>query len=190
MQTAEIYGGGFADAPVQAANAFRAAMTVMARPGEIARLEGAAPPEPMGHAMGALVLTLCDADTGVHLAGALDSDAVRGWIAFHTGAPLVAPEQADFALGAWPDLRALEGLRIGTPEYPDAGCTLIAEVAELKAEGATLKGPGIRDTAHLNLPDRAWFRANAARFPLGLDTFFTCGDRVAALPRSTQVSEG
>ena len=31
------------------------------------------------------------------------------------------------------------------------------------------------------------FRANRALFPLGFDTLFTCGDRLAGLPRSTIV---
>ncbi|MDP1577127.1 MAG: phosphonate C-P lyase system protein PhnH, partial [Cypionkella sp.] len=31
------------------------------------------------------------------------------------------------------------------------------------------------------------FQANRALFPLGFDCFFTCGTKVAALPRSTYV---
>jgi alpha-D-ribose 1-methylphosphonate 5-triphosphate synthase subunit PhnH len=41
----------------------------------------------------------------------------------------------------------------------------------------------------LTLPEVAAFRANRALFPLGLDFFFTCGDRLAALPRSTVVHD-
>ena len=54
-------------------------------------------------------------------------------------------------------------------------------------DGATLRGPGIRDTAMLSLPETDAFRANRALFPLGLDYVFTCGDLLAALPRSTEV---
>ncbi|MCR9125743.1 MAG: phosphonate C-P lyase system protein PhnH [Rhodobacteraceae bacterium] len=187
---AHSFTGGFADAPRDAAEAFRSAMTVLARPGEIRTLHGALPPAPLGVAAGALLLTLCDADTSVHLAGACDRPDLRDWIGFHTGAPLVAADQADFAIGAWPDLRAAQGLRIGTAEYPDRSCTLIAELPALDAAGAALTGPGIRDTAHLSLPETAWFQANAARFPLGMDAFFTCGARVAALPRSTTIHNG
>jgi alpha-D-ribose 1-methylphosphonate 5-triphosphate synthase subunit PhnH len=50
-----------------------------------------------------------------------------------------------------------------------------------------LEGPGIETQARLDLPDPAAFRRNHARFPLGLDFFFTCGDRLAAVPRSTRV---
>ena len=57
----------------------------------------------------------------------------------------------------------------------------------LAPEGATLTGPGIRDTARLTLPEAETFRRNARLFPLGLDFFLTAGDRVAALPRTTRV---
>jgi len=58
---------------------------------------------------------------------------------------------------------------------------------ELSSHGATLSGPGIKDTASLSLPDCAAFQANAMLFPLGLDFIFTCADRLAALPRTTRV---
>jgi alpha-D-ribose 1-methylphosphonate 5-triphosphate synthase subunit PhnH len=53
--------------------------------------------------------------------------------------------------------------------------------------GATLTGPGIKDSAQLNLPDVPALQANAAQFPLGFDLFFSAGDQLAALPRSTKV---
>ena len=59
----------------------------------------------------------------------------------------------------------------------------------MRGDGAVLTGPGIADAARLSLPDVAAFRANRALFPLGLDFFFTCGDRLAALPRSTVVAQ-
>ncbi len=59
----------------------------------------------------------------------------------------------------------------------------------LQEDGAVLTGPGIKTTARLNLPEVAAFRANRALFPLGLDFFFTCGNRLAALPRSTVVRD-
>jgi len=179
--------GGFADAPVEAARAFRAAMRAMARPGRIEALEGARPPAPASAAAGALLLTLCDAETGVHLAGAHDTRALRDWLAFHTGAPVVPADKADFALGTWAALLPLERYAVGTSEYPDRSATLIVEMGALAAEGAALSGPGIRGTAELSLPDAGAMRENAARFPLGLDFFLTCGGRVAALPRSTRV---
>ncbi len=182
-----VLDGGFADAPVEAAHAFRAAMSAMARPGRIERLVGARPPAPLSVAAGTLILTLCDTETPVHLAGAHDTAEVRGWIAFHTGAPVVGRAEAAFAVGTWDAILPLEGYRIGEAEYPDRSATLIVEMAALEAEGATLAGPGIRDTARLSLPETEAFRRNARLFPLGLDFFLTAGDRVAALPRTTRV---
>lgn len=179
--------GGFADAPVQAAVAFRACLQAMARPGSIHRVQGAVPPAPLSPAAGAALLVLADPGTPVHLAGAHDTAMVRDWVTFHTGAPLVGPGEAAFAVGVW---KALEigAFRIGTPEYPDRSATLIVELAVLAGEGASLRGPGIRDRAALSLPDVAPFQRNAALYPLGLDFLFTCGDRIAALPRTTKVS--
>jgi len=185
META--LSGGFADAPVAAARCFRAALEAMARPGTIHEVAGAAPPAPLSPAAGALILTLCDPGTPLWLAPALDTEALRGWIAFHTGAPIAARGEAMFAVGDWTALAPLEDFAIGTPEYPDRSATLIVECAELVAAGARLTGPGIRDSAALSLPEIAAFTANHALFPLGLDFFFCAGTRLAALPRSTHV---
>ncbi len=181
------FSGGFQDAPVDAAHAFRAAMTVMARPGEIRELSGAEPPQPLSIAAGTLLLTLCDPDTKVHLARAADTDAVRQWLTFHTSAPIADAADADFAVGTWDALGPLSEYRIGTSEYPDRSATLIVECDDLSQTGAALSGPGIKSVAHLPLPDTSAFQANAALYPLGCDFFFTCGDKVAALPRSTQI---
>jgi alpha-D-ribose 1-methylphosphonate 5-triphosphate synthase subunit PhnH len=187
--TAETLGGGFDDAPIQSSRAFRAALDAMARPGRIHEIGGAAPPAPLSVAAGTLLLTLADGTTPVHLAGHADCDAVRGWITFHTGAPLVPAEAAVFALGRWADLAPQGRFAIGTPEYTDRAATLIVEVPVLKAEGPALTGPGIRTRARLTLPDPEAFRANHALFPLGFDAFLTCGNRLAGLPRSTRVED-
>ena len=184
---AEMLKGGFANAAVDASYAFREAMEAMARPGTICAVRGAEPPAPLSVAAGVLILTLCDPETPVHLAGEYDCAAVRGWITFHTGAPIGAADEAAFAVGTWADLTPLHRFAIGTAEYPDRSATLIVEMVELTAEGATLSGPGIKDSAALPLPDLAPFQKNAALFPLGLDFFFTEGARLAALPRTTQV---
>ena len=93
-----------------------------------------------------------------------------------------------FAVGDWDALMPLSGYPVGTPEYPDRSTTLIVECDELEADGATLRGPGIKSEATLSLPETRAFQSNRALFPLGLDFIFTCGDRLAALPRSTEVS--
>ena len=160
----------------------------MARPGRIEKVAGAVPPEPLSPAAGAVLLTLCDPETPLHLAGDADGGAMRDWVTFHCGAPLVAAEAAAFALGNWSALQPVSCFPIGTPDYPDRSATLIVELPDLRAEGAVLRGPGIDGAVALSLPEIAAFQANRRRFPLGLDFLFTSGDRVAALPRSTEVS--
>ncbi len=179
--------GGFADPAVDAARAFRAALSAMARPGRIERVAGPTPPGPLSPAAAALVLTLCDGETPLHLAGRHDTADARDWIRFHTGAPLVPAEAAVFALGSWDALVPVERFAVGTPEYPDRSATLIVELDGLEPRGTPLTGPGIRERAALPLPDPAAFRANAALYPLGRDVFLTAGHHLAAVPRSTRI---
>lgn len=182
--------GGFADAPAEAATAFRAALEAMARPGTIRRVAGATAPAPVSIAAAVLLLTLCDGNTPLHLAPGHDTGEVRDWVTFHTGAPLVGPGAAHFALGQWAALGPLSAYPMGTADYPDRSATLIVEMDALDNTGARLSGPGIRETKHLSLPEVAAFRRNRANFPLGLDFYLTAGDRLAALPRSTRVEAG
>ncbi|UYV37827.1 phosphonate C-P lyase system protein PhnH [Rhodobacteraceae bacterium D3-12] len=182
-----VMDGGFGDAPQDAARAFRAALSVMARPGLIERVSGARAPAPVSPAAAAMLLTLCDAETPLFLAPAHNTEDVRAWIAFHVAAPIVAADQAQFALGGWDDLPALEAFSIGTAEYPDRSATLIVEMAALSQDGATLTGPGIERQARLSLPEIEAFRRNRALFPQGLDFYFTSGEALAALPRTTIV---
>ena len=186
MSAADL-AGGFADAPVEAALAFRAALAAMAQPGTIHRVAGAAPPAPLLPAAGVLALTLCDAETPVWLAPDLASKAVRAWLAFHTGAPVTGDRAAAmFAFGSWAALAPIEDFAAGTPDFPDRSATLIVQMDRLEAAGTRLTGPGIAQTAALSLPDPAALAANAALFPLGRDLFLCAGDRLAALPRSTR----
>ena len=185
--TPESLLGGFTTAPQQSARAFRAALEAMARPGTIWTLDGAAPPAPLSIAAGVLVLTLCDGTTPLHLGPTLDTPLIRDWITFHTGAPLVTAPMAQFALGTWADLSPVDRFAIGLPDYPDRSATLIVEMATLTPTGPRLTGPGIATDARLSLPETAAFQANRILFPMGFDTYLTCGNRVAALPRSTKV---
>ena len=193
--TAHPLSGGFADPPADAAHAFRAIMQAMARPGTIHDVTGARPPAPLSVAAATALLTLCDRTTPLFLGPSHDTAEVRAWVTFHCAAPLVAAGDAAFALGTWNALTPTDRFQIGDPEYPDRAATLIVELPALDATGATLtdttlSGPGIRGTAALPLPDPAAFAANHGRYPLGWDTILTCGDRVAAVPRSTAIHTG
>lgn len=180
--------GGFKDPAIDAARAFRPVMESMARPGSIFPIKGGQAPAPCSGAAATVLLTLCDSETPVFLAGDYDNDEMRKWLAFHTGAPIVGASHCVFAVGDWDSLLPLDQYQRGTSEYPDRSATLIVETPALSNSGATLKGPGIKDTASFDLPELAALQANRAWFPLGIDFFFTAGDQVAALPRSTEVS--
>ena len=178
--------GGFADPARDAAHAFRAVLDAMSRPGRVATGFAARPPAPMGQAAGAVALTLCDHDTPVWLAPDLALGAIRDWFAFHTGAPMVSRAEARFAFGSWESLAPVSDFAIGTPEFPDRSATLVAEVPAL-GDAHRLTGPGIEVEARMTVPDTTAFQANRALFPLGWDAILTCGDQLAALPRSTIV---
>lgn len=178
---------GFANPPIDAARAFRLVLDAMAHPARIVDLPAIEAPTPCSAAAAITLLTLVDATTPLHLAGAHDSDAIRDWVRFHLGAPLVGPQDAAFALGAWDALRPLGRFVQGSAEYPDRSATLIVETSSLRNDGPRLTGPGIETQTRLALPDVAALQANAAQFPRGLDFLFTSGAQLAALPRSTQI---
>lgn len=186
---------GFADPVLDAQAGFRALMEAMARPGRVQRV--IAPPDLPGGlcaAAAAVVLTLADAETPLWTdAGA----QARGWIAFHTGAPLVAdPAAAMLVLNLEPPMPALLSLQAGEDETPQDGATLIRQVSGLaEGQGWHLAGPGIAREHRLSasgLPGdfAAQWRANAARFPRGVDAVLCAGASLAALPRSVTLTEG
>lgn len=187
MQAATL-SGGFSNPAIGAAHAFRSVMEAMARPGTWHDIAGAEPPAHLSPAAGAVLLTLCDTDTPVYLAGEADCADVRGWLSFHTGAPLKGPTHAMFAVGAWGALAPLSAYPIGTSDYPDRSATLIVETPNPDPVEARLTGPGIQTEATLDLPDMGFFQQNHRLFPRGLDFIFTRGTSLAALPRSTEVS--
>lgn len=177
---------GFADPPVDSASAFRVAMQAMARPGTIHEVAGPAP-EGLSVAAALLLLTLADRTTPVRLAGR--AAAAREWLTFHTGAPEADPNKAVFAAGPWGALLPLDEYPVGTPDFPDRSVTLIAELERLETDGTRLRGPGIAGTARLSLPDLGIVGMNAELYPQGIDCYFTCGNRLAALPRTTRIAE-
>ena len=202
-------GAGFADPVHGAQQAFRVLLGAMSEPGRLhdlhdAATDGLAPDDaemrpPLGVAMAATLLTLLDADTPAHLAGALGNDDARAWLRFHTGArdvPAAAGMTA--ALARDVDAALWNALALGSDEAPQAGATLIVEVDALSGQplaGAvalTLRGAGIetlRNLAVAGLPAAFWqWRiALQAELPRGVDLVLVCGMQVAAIPRSTRV---
>lgn len=206
-------GAGFADPVHGAQQAFRVLLGAMSEPGRLhalpdAAIDGLQPDDadlrpPMGVAMAAALLTLLDADTPAHLAGALGNDAARAWLRFHTGARAVAAV-APMTAALAPDVDAAlwDALDPGTDDAPQSGATLFVEVDALSerplAGGIALKlrGAGIessRDLTVAGLPAAFWRWRGAlqAELPRGVDLVLTCGVVVAAIPRSTRIeSEG
>lgn len=184
---------GFTDPVFGAQAGFAALMKAMARPG---RIEDCAslrdPPPGLDPAAAAALLTLADAETPLWT----DAEGeARDWIAFHTGAPLVGdPARAQFLL-ATRAVPPLAGLDLGTDETPQDSATLILQVASL-ADGAGwhLTGPGIEhehrlDVTGLPADFAAQWAANRAHFPRGVDVVLCAGARLAALPRTTCITE-
>jgi alpha-D-ribose 1-methylphosphonate 5-triphosphate synthase subunit PhnH len=174
---------------------FRTVLDAMAHPGRIVTLPfrlAAPPPAPLSDAAAALALALCDFETPIWLDAALQT--AGDYLRFHCGAALVTdPVAAHFAFaGAPATLPPLDAFALGTDEYPDRSTTLVIAVSALEAgRGVTLAGPGIDGTARLavgGLGEGFWAERAALRtlVPRGLDIVFTCGNRLAALPRSTR----
>ncbi len=206
-------GAGFADPVHGAQQTFRALLAAMSEPGTlralpVAAVDGLAPSDaelrpPMKLALAATLLTLLDADTPVHLAGSLGSADAAAWLRFHTGAravPGVAAMTA--ALARDVDAALWRALPLGSDEAPQSGATLFVEVDALSDRplpgGAALKlrGAGIesaRDLAVAGLPAAFWQWRIALQpeLPRGVDLVLACGERLAAIPRSTRIeSEG
>ncbi len=198
--------GGFADPARDAARAFRAALDAMSRPGRVVKLDAAEAPG-LGPAAATLLLVLADQTTPVWIPEDQRTEALLRWIAFHTGAPVTGDKaQAAFAVGEFRrDFFPFEEFPQGTPDYPDRSTTVILECPTLTGGWIMpISGPGVPPLPDVPLdhPDFRWHREaspgvskklypvlrdNHARYPLGLDFFFTCRDGALALPRSTQV---
>ncbi len=197
---ARIVEGGFADPVFASQSVFRAVMDAMARPGTVRAIDAnLRPPAPLNPTAAAVALTLADADTPVWLGQDLArDDAVRGWLAFQTGAPLASlPSEAVFAIAANASaLPSLSSFALGTQEYPDRSTTLILQVDSLTGGSAlTLRGPGIKDAQTVGprpLPghfEMQW-RENNALYPRGIDIILAAPDACACLPRMVRIGEG
>lgn len=183
----------FTDPVFGAQEAFRALMDAMARPGRVQRCDVLPDlPEALAPSAAAALMALADAETPVWTDA---TGEAREWIAFHTGAPLVADAaKAQFLLAtsAMPKLAALEQ---GTDEVPQDSATLILQLDALAEDaGWRLTGPGIEhehrlDAAGLPADFAAQWAANRKRFPCGVDLVLCAGARLAALPRTTKIEE-
>lgn len=194
-------GRGF-EQPVPAAQSvFRAVLEAMSRPGRVQALDAASlaglADAGLGRARCALLLALLDAETSVWLHPALSQAGAQAQLLFHTGVRIAAAaERAAFAVidAAQADDSLWERLARGSDSVPQDGATLIVEVPSL-ARGTmlALRGPGVESVQRLQvggLPASFWAARVALEreFPLGIELILSCGDSLAALPRSTRVT--
>ena len=189
---------GFRDPVHDAQATFRCAMRALAEPGTIRTLGAAvAPPVPLMAGTAALLLALADYETPIWLDPAIRAaEGPSGFLRFQTGAPVTEDRsKAGFAVLTGPaGLTRKHGFAEGSLEYPDRSTTVIIQVEHLEAsEGWRLAGPGIKGEARLAItPQTAELvealTINHELFPRGIDVYFVCGTRIAALPRSTRIT--
>jgi alpha-D-ribose 1-methylphosphonate 5-triphosphate synthase subunit PhnH len=193
-QPVTVLAPGFSDPGHDAQRLFRAVLDAFAHPGRIMSLpDPPAGPGTISPATAAYLLTLVDRDTPLWLAPEFERPAVRDFVRFHTGAPIVARrDEAVFAVLAH-DTASLDGFAIGTDPYPDRSATLVIEVPVLGAGAARRwRGPGIDGQAAIAVGGlgadfwQAW-ADNHALFPCGVDVVFAAGSQLLALPRSIAV---
>ena len=120
--------------------------------------------------------------------------SVNQSLRFHTNAPLVSqPEQATFAVTDEAiSSEQLNALSTGTAVAPEAGATLILQVASLSGgRMLRLTGAGIAEERMIapQLPECILHELTERPhpFPLGIDLILTCGERLLAIPRTTHV---
>lgn len=196
QNTAPLLMPGFADPVAGSQYVFRQVLDAMSRPGKIVEIEmDITGPDTLDLAATATLLALVDFETPLYLAPSLRNAAAESYLKFHCGTHIAdAPLEAGFAvLDAVPT--ALDSFDIGTNEYPETGATLILQVETIEAGGSLeLSGPGVNGTTRIGLPDvpPSFWEARAAlgrHFPRGLDLIFVSGARLAAIPRTTSVTQ-
>jgi alpha-D-ribose 1-methylphosphonate 5-triphosphate synthase subunit PhnH len=188
-------GPGFADPVLDSQAAFRACLSALATPGTVVDIGAGLESLPGLHpAASALLLALLDQDTRLWLSPGVATGGAAASLKFHTGCSMAAfPREADFALVAGAEeLPSLETFSAGSQEYPERSATIVLQVPAILESGWRLTGPGIRNEARLSVPALGdgflpqWER-NRARFPRGVDLYFSCGDRLCGLPRTTRI---
>ncbi|MGB0659494.1 MAG: phosphonate C-P lyase system protein PhnH [Mangrovicoccus sp.] len=158
---------------------FEALLWGFARPGRICQLPA--------NGEDSLIEALIDRECSVYCADPLLMAKIM-----HQGAQICDPAQADHLfLGALSDLDILRQLRLGSDLYPDEGATVILRAGFGSGPLLRLTGPGVDGAVEIavaGLPDGFWsLRAAMIRYPMGFELVLLDGDRLIALPRSTQV---
>jgi alpha-D-ribose 1-methylphosphonate 5-triphosphate synthase subunit PhnH len=172
---------------------FRTLLDTMARPGTLRTLPLAEPG--VQSALVAIAEALVDHE--VTFAVFPERADLADAILRQTGSFAATVERADYVFTEPESLAdALRQAKEGSPEYPDAGATVICRINSLtEGEALTLSGPGIRDSARIHVEGfwgeaRAAFAERNALPPLGLDLVLVSPDGgVVCLGRYTRIQE-
>jgi alpha-D-ribose 1-methylphosphonate 5-triphosphate synthase subunit PhnH len=188
---------GFAATTLESQSVFRVLLDALAQPGKIGRIPEppAGIPVPLDPATATVALCLFDHDTQIWLGDGIGCMDVYDYLKLHCSCPLIkSSSSADFAiLSATDGVLGLGQFDPGTDAYPDRSTTLIVQVPDIDT-GASIRltGPGIETEASLHVTGMSNYfwqerRDQQSVFPCGIDLIFTCGDRLVALPRSTEI---
>lgn len=186
----------WADSVHDAQSTFRCVLKAMSEPGQIQTMPTQVTgPVPLNASTTALCLALTDHETPVWLDRHANIDNVQLYLRFHCGCPLTI-DRAAAAFAVITNIHeevALDGFAQGSAEYPDRSTTLLIQVPSLQSGPLRqLSGPGIPATHTLRVDGLpvyfdAWWRANTAGFPLGVDIVFCSGNQIVGMPRTTQL---
>jgi alpha-D-ribose 1-methylphosphonate 5-triphosphate synthase subunit PhnH len=183
---------GFTDAVHDTQQVFRRLLDAFTHPGRVVLLaQRLAAPDALWPSTAALALTLFDHSTPIYLDPALDTEAVRGFLRFHSGAPRVeAAAEASFVLIGDAQALNLATLSAGDAERPERSATVLIQVPGfLHGQPVRLAGPGIATTTSLVVDGlgplfwRQW-RDNGALYPCGVDVVFAAPEAIVVLPRT------
>lgn len=160
---------------------FEALMRALSRPGSVQELPA---PGPLG-----IAEALLDRECRVFAEDAALAQRIAGFGA--TLAPIPEADHCFLSLADAAGLARLAQVPVGSPLYPDAGATVVAEARFGEGQRLQLTGPGIETAAGIalgGLAEDLWpLRAARCRYPAGFDLFLLCGAKVIGLPRSTMI---
>jgi alpha-D-ribose 1-methylphosphonate 5-triphosphate synthase subunit PhnH len=188
---------GFTNPVLGPQQTFRAILEAMAHPGQLVTIKSKIDhPVELNTASAAACLTLLNEETPLWTDLSWKSSAID-WLQLHSGCSIVTePCMAHFALITQPaEMPPLDDFKIGDEQEPGSATTLFVQVDQFDDKhGKILSGPGIKTMIHfapVGIQASFWrqWQLQAALFPLGVDVFFTHSDIIAALPRTTQVSD-
>ncbi len=181
---------------------FRGLLDSMAHPGQIRDLDcqPLAPADGLDPAAAAVTLALLNRDCTFAAFGY--PDAVIDYLRQNTRCPLArSGSEAEYLLFARDsvDLAVLASANTGDPAYPETGATVLIQVNALAPGGlgadtltVTLQGPGVDGSIRFQMSGVSSavlgiLREKNDEYPLGVDTIFTCGERLVSMPRSSRL---